>query len=77
MSGNIKLVCDYLIGLEVIEMGYLSILGMMRCYMIQGVAMLRCKGYVKSLDPEMLCGKDNAMMDMLLRAQFGSDIAES
>ena len=45
---------DYLIGAEVvIETDCLPILGMMRCYMIPDVAMLRWIVYVKSLNPEV------------------------
>ena len=41
--------------------------------------MLRWIAYVKSLNPEVrhISGKDNTVADMLSRARFGDDIAES
>ena len=71
---------DYLSGAEVvIETDCLPILGMMWCYTIPDVAMLRWIAYVKSLNPEVrhISGKDNTVADMLSRARFGDDITES
>ena len=41
--------------------------------------MLRWVAYIKSLNPEVrhISGKDNAVEDMLSRAQFGDDITDS
>ena len=52
---------------------------MMRCSMVLDVAMLRWIVYIKSLDPDIwyISGKDNAMVDMLSRAQFIDEVAES
>ena len=71
---------DYLIGAEaVIETDCLPILGMMRCCMLPDVAMLRWIAYIKSINPDVrhISGNDNAIADMLSRARFRDDIAES
>ena len=41
--------------------------------------MLRWIAYVKSLNSEVqhISGKDNTVLDMLSRARFGDDVAES
>ena len=65
---------DYLIGAQVvIETDCLPILGMMRCCTIPHMAMLRWIAY----DVLQISGKDNAVVDMLLRARFGDDVTES
>ena len=62
-----------------IETYCLPILGMLRCCSIPDVAMLRWIAFVESLNPEVrhISEKDNAIVDMLSRARFGDDIAES
>ena len=77
---TIKTDRQYLTGVEVvIEMDCLPVLRMMQCCTITDVAMLRWIAYIKSLNLDIahISGKDNAMVDMLSRAQFRDEVAES
>ena len=69
-----------MIGMEVIiQTDFLMVLGIMWCSMILDVTMLRWITYVKSLNSEVrhISGKDNVVADMLSRARFGDEVAES
>ena len=67
---------EYLIIVEVIiETGCLQVLGIMQCCTIPDVVMLRRIAYKKSRYMAH-SGKENAIIDMLSRAQFGDEVAE-